>query len=253
MGLKDWETLARKYFAEQKYDVFVPERGWGERVVKSAAGSEWRAARMLGGTLAAILKKPGAVPKTAPFEKFEQFLRCPDCHGSLVIHSDETLQCVKCGYKSPNAGEVYNLLPSAERSELYPGERADIIDFSLPYHGKQLLEGWYDLEGVYGNKYRWIGARASARLRRVKPGPQRLRIRGHASQPGIPGEVRATVNGVPAGVWKLDRTGLFILEADIPEADEYILEIAASPVFRVDTDDRVFTVNLSMIRLVDRD
>jgi len=80
-----------------------------------------------------------------------------------------------------------------------------------------------------------------------------LRIRGHASQPGIPGEVRATVNGVPAGVWKLDRTGLFILEADIPEADEYILEIAASPVFRVDTDDRVFTVNLSMIRLVDRD
>ena len=253
MGLKEWDTLARKYFAEQEYDVFVPERGWGERMVKSAAGSEWRAARMLGGTLAAICKKPGAAPQTPPFEKFEQFLRCPDCHGSLALHSNEALQCVQCGYESPNAGEVYNLLPSAERSELYPGERADIIDFSLPDHGQQLLEGWYDLEGVYGNKYRWIGAHASARLERVKPGPQRLRIRGHASQPGIPGEVRATVNGVLAGFWKLDRTGLFILEADIPEADEYIVDIGASPVFRVDTDDRAFTVNLSMIRLVDRD
>ena len=86
----------------------------------------------------------------------------------------------------------------------------------------------------------------------MKPGPQRLRIRGHASPQGIPGEVRATVNGVQAGAWKLDRTGLFMLEADIPEADEYIVEISASPVFRVDTDDRAFTVNLSMIRLVDR-
>ena len=253
MGLKDWDTLAKKYFAEQEYDVFVPERGWGERIVKGAAGSEWRAARMLGGTLAAILKKPGTPETGLDFDQFERFLRCPDCHSALACNSDETLQCAKCGYESPNAGEVYNLLPSTERNELYPGERADIIDFSLPDHGRQLLEGWYDLEGVYGNKYRWIGAQASARLQRVKPGPQRLRIRGHASQPGIPGEVRAVVNGVPAGAWKLDRTGLFILEADIPEAEEYLVEIAASPVFRVDTDDRAFTVNLSMIRLVDRD
>ena len=77
MGLREWDTLAKKYFAAQEYDVFVPERGWGERIVKSAAGSEWRAARMLGGTLAAICKKPGTAQATRPFEKFEQFPSLP--------------------------------------------------------------------------------------------------------------------------------------------------------------------------------
>ncbi len=250
MGLKDWDTLARKYFAEQEYEVFVPGRGWGERMVKSTAGSEWRAARLLGGTLAAVCKKAGTPPETRAFERFEEFLRCPDCHAALARDSRETLRCARCGYEAANEGQVYNLLPSAERSELYPGERDDIIDFSLPGHERQLLDGWYDLEGVFGNKYRWIGARASAKLRRVKPGPQRLRIRGHASPPGIPGEVRAVVNGATAGAWKLDRTGLFVLEADLPDADEYTIEIEASPSFSVDTDDRTFTVNLSMIRLV---
>jgi hypothetical protein len=62
--------------------------------------------------------------------------------------------------------------------------------------------------------------------------------------------VRAVVNGVEVGAWKLDRIGLFVLEADLPEADEYKIEIEASPTFMVDPDDRIFTVNLSMIRLV---
>ena len=44
-------------FREAEYEIFVPERGWGERIVKRAAlrmdphHSEWRAARLLGGTL----------------------------------------------------------------------------------------------------------------------------------------------------------------------------------------------------------
>ena len=49
----------------------------------------------------------------------------------------------------------------------------------------------------------------------------------------------------------LERVGLFILEADLPEAETYQIEIAASPAWTVPNDDRVFTVNLSMIRLVD--
>jgi hypothetical protein len=114
------------------------------------------------------------------------------------------------------------------------------------------LEGWYDLEGIYGNKYRWIGARATAKLNRVKPGPQRLRIRGHASAQGVPGEIKAMVNGAKVGDWKIDRTGLFLLESDLPQADEYLLEILASPTWQVSTDDRTFSVNLSMIRLVDQ-
>lgn len=265
MVLKQWHTLVRKYFAAFEYDIYVPERGWGERAMKRLAialdpyGSEWRAAHLLGGTLAAVCRKAGEPLAARVFDEtqFEDLLRCPDCHSALARGSDDALACVQCSYRAPNEEQVYNLLPSAERRELYPGERGDIIDFSLPGHERQLLDGWYELEGVFGNKYRWIGAKASARLRRVKSGPQRLRIRGHASPPAIPVEVRATLNGVRAGVWKLDRPGLFVLETgilnerDLNEHGDYLLEIEASPVWTVPTDDRFFTVNLSMIRLVD--
>jgi hypothetical protein len=156
---------------------------------------------------------------------------------------------LRCGYRAANEGGVYNLLPSPERAELYPGDRADVIDFCLPSHAARLLEGWYELEGVFGNKYRWIGEHAVARLVRVSPGPQRLRIRGHASE-GHAVELSASVNGRMAGEWKLERPGLFIVEADLPEADEYRIDIQAAPCWSVPTDDRTFTVNLSMLRLV---
>ena len=263
MGLKQWHALVKKYFAASEFDVFVPERGWGERAMKRLAialdphGSEWHAARLLGGTLAGVCRKAGERPEPCAPDRlqnfrFEALLRCPDCHSEMARSEDDVLACIRCSYRAPNQEQVYNLLPSAERRELYPGQREDIIDFSLPGHERQLVDGWYDLEGVFGNKYRWIGARASARLRRVKPGPQCLRIRGHASPPAIPLEVRASVNGVRAGVWKLDRPGLFVLEAGVTgEHDEYLVEIEGSPVWSVPTDDRAFTVNLSMIRLVD--
>ena len=254
MALPDWHALIQKYFVTQEYEVFVAERGWGERIVKNMAGSEWRAARLLGGTLAAVCKKAGeAVSTPRPIDKFEAFLRCPNCHAALVRDPSETLCCVKCDYRAANEEGVYNLLPSQERSALYPGERDDIIDFSQPDHDRHLIEGWYDVEGVFGNKYRWIGGRAVARLGRVNPGPQRLRIRCHASQTGVPGEFHAVVNGVALGNWKIDRTGLFILEVDVPDAPEYLIEFQASPVWQVETDDRAFTVNISMIRLAPRD
>jgi ubiquinone/menaquinone biosynthesis C-methylase UbiE len=261
MGLTEWDALARKYFAAQEYEIFVPQRGFAERAMKFAAGSEWRAARWLGGTLAAVCRKAGESPErtvvrdeatSSSSDSFERLLRCPDCHAALVRREDDALECRGCEYRAVNQGEVYNLLPSRERKELYPGERDDIIDFSLPSHARQLLEGWYELEGVFGNKYRWIGARAAAKLRRVASGPQRLRIRGHASPQSVPGEVRARVNGSAAGAWKLDRPGLFVLEADVPETSEYLVEIEASPTWTVPTDDRVLSVNLSMIRLVSR-
>jgi hypothetical protein len=146
---------------------------------------------------------------------------------------------------------VYNLLPSAERRELYPDDRPDILDMSRPAHTAQLGEGWHDLEGVYGNKFRWIGRRATARLDRVATGPQRLRIRGFA--PGL-AKVTASVNGTRVREMKVDRPGLFVLEADVPDAPSYELEILASPVIQTPSgDDRELTVNLSMIRLVPRD
>jgi ubiquinone/menaquinone biosynthesis C-methylase UbiE len=268
MGLKEWHSLVRKHFAASEFDVFVPERGWAERAMKRLAialdphGSQWHAARLLGGTLAGVCRKAGQPPEPREFNDlefddlhFEGVLRCPDCHGAMAREAmtnsnEDALACIRCAYRAPNQEQVYNVLPSAERRELYPGQREDTIDFSLPGHERQLLAGWYDVEGVFGNKYRWIGARASARLRRVKPGPQRLRIRGHASPPALPVEVRASVNGVRAGVWKLDRPGVFVLEAAVETHDDYLVEIEASPVWSVPSDDRAFTVNLSMIRLV---
>lgn len=252
MHLPDWDALLGKYFATREYDIFVPERGWGESIVKRVALSQHRAAHWLGGTLAAVCGKSGQRPvASGRLGKFEDLLRCPDCKGSLTKDPDEALRCAACGYEAPCEGEVYNLLRSAERSELYPGARDDIIDFSIPGHEKHLLGDWYALEGVHGNKFRWIGARADARLRRVKPGPQRLRIRGHASPHGIPGEVRAVVNGAPLHTWKLERHGLFVLEADLPEAGEYLVELHASPVWSPPGDARGLSVNLSMIRLVE--
>ena len=86
---------------------------------------------------------------------------------------------------------------------------------------------------------------------RVAGGPQRLRIRGFA-----PGLARVTVsaNGARVREMKVDRPGLFVVEADVPDAPAYELEILASPVVRPsEADGRELTVNLSMIRLVPRD
>jgi hypothetical protein len=253
MYLSDWHRLIVKHFADHQYKPFVPERGWGERIVKRAMRNEWRAARLLGGTLAAMCKKAGAPELLGRLHRFETLLRCPDCHGDLARDLADTLVC-DCGYRAPNEGGVYNLLPAVLRAELYSADRADVIDFSLPSHTARLGDGWYELEGDYGNKFRWIGPRATASLQRARVGPQRLRIRGFAhqlqfakGQPVV--EIRA--NGVRVAQQPLERVGLFIIEADLPEAETYHIEIAAAPAWTVDDDDRTFTINLSMIRLVD--
>jgi SAM-dependent methyltransferase len=262
MTLKGWHDLVRRHFVAHEYDLFVPERGWGERLVKQAAvkldkyGSVWRAAKLLGGTIAAICRKAGK-PVLPSMERFETLLRCPDCHSDLRLQdSDMLLRCLSCGYEAANEGHVFNLLPSADRRELYPGDREDLIDFSLPGHERHLGEGWHALEGTFGNKYRWIGKRATASLRRVSSGPLRIRVRGFAQEAmfatGQP-HVQIRVNGRQAGDWAIDRVGLFVLEADLPDAQEYNIEILASPEWQAPGDARVFTVNLSMIRLVPRD
>ena len=259
MGLKEWHQLVHEHFAQAEYEIFVPERGWGERAIKRAAlridpyRSEWGAARLLGGTLAGICRKAGQ-PGRVPFDasEFQFLLRCPDCRSALTRDQSDSLRCTKCTYKAPNEGGVYNLLPSTDKAELYPGDREDVIDFCLPSHAARLLEGWYELEGVFGNKYRWIGDHAAARLRRMKQEPQRLRIRGHATE-GHPVRLSASANGQKVGEWPIDRPGLFIVEGDLPDSPDYRIDVHASPTWTVPTDDRVFTVNLSMIRLVPRD
>lgn len=263
MGLAHWHTLIQKHFVAQEYELFVPERGWGERLMKQAAvqldphRSIWRAARLLGGTLSAFCCKAGT-PQTefAPVSsRFEQYFRCPDCQRSGLERQGElAICCPQCGYQAASEDGVYNLLPSADRKELYPGSRADIIDFGLPTHAQQLGQGFYEVEGVYGNQYRWIGERATAQLTRVLSGPQRLRIRGHASElqfrAGTPPRIEVNVNSERAGAWPLERTGLFVVEADLPDAAHYDIEIVCRPTWQALPDERMLSVNLSMIRLV---
>ena len=263
MELRDWHELINRHFDEHEFELFVPQRGWGERIAKSIAkkidkyGSDWVPARLLGGTLAAVCKKNGADRPVDPNAPFESRLQCPDCGGKFQLDAGQTLVCQACEYASPIEGGVYNLLRSADKKELYPGDREDVIDFSTPAHTAHLGAGWYDLEGVYGNKYRWIGAHAQASLTNVRQAPQRLRIRGHAHANlfagGTAPQVAIAVNGAPLKTWTLERTGLFILEADIPGAPKYNIEITASPTWQAPPDDRTFTVNLSMIRLDPRD
>jgi ubiquinone/menaquinone biosynthesis C-methylase UbiE len=261
MYLNDWNALVQRHFVAHEYDIFVPERGWGERIVKRAAikadpfGSEWRAARLLGGTLAAVCRKGGdSLVPPVDMARFETYLRCPDCMSAMNRTGGDALVCTNCPYCAQNEGGVYNLLKSRDRSELYPGDREDTIDFCLPSHEARLREGWHELEGVFGNKYRWIGPQARLALKRTQLAPQRVRIRGHAQEnsfkQGKPVTMEVIANGVPVGKWQLDRTGLFVLEADLPEATEYDIVVKASPEWRVPGDSRTLTVNLSMVRLV---
>lgn len=265
--LKDWHNLIHKHFESHEYELFIPRRGWGETSVASLArafdklGSDWTGARLLGGTLAAICKKAGDATHI-PYdpENFEALLRCPDCNAPVDRNpANGAITCTKCQFGAANEGGVYNLLSTQLRNELYPGDRDDIADFSLPSHEALLRDGWFELEGVYGNKYRWIGSTATLVLKRVQPGPQQLRIRGLAtetflSQAGQPPSVSVKINGQPAGKWPIERTGVFILETPVDEkADEYTIEISASPTWMVPEDDRRMSVNISMVRLVPRD
>lgn len=261
MELRDWHQLVQRHFAAQEYELFVPERGWGERVAKRAAvrldphRSVWRAARLLGGTLSAFCRKAGEMDAVPAWGRYEDLLACPDCGGAFGRGDDDALTCGRCGYTAAREGGVYNLLRSEHRRELYPGDRADICDFTVPSHEAKLGEGFYGLEGQYGNRYRWMGGRATVRLERVQSGPQRLRVRGFATEPFLrqgQAAVALRVNGAEVGRWPVERVGMFVLEADVPAAEEYVVEIVAAPVWRQLPDVRELTVNVSMVRLVPR-
>lgn len=266
MTLWDWDRLIRKHFVAREYNLFITRRGWGEEVgyklgrLLDRNRSDWVPARLLGGALAAICRKAGDAPQPrqpeAPIEtNFETFLRCPDCRSALNRDAAETLHCPACGYAAPDEGGVYNLLRSTDRKELYPGPRPDVIDFCQGDCADRLIEGFYAVEGVYGNKYRWIDQRAVFRLDRVQAGPRKLRLRGHADESllahGVP-RLEIKANGRALGVHVLTRPGLFVLEIPLPvDEPSYVVEINASPSYRVPPDERQFTVNLSLMRLVE--
>ena len=78
-------------------------------------------------------------------------------------------------------------------------------------------------------------------------------LRNIRSAKARPVVIQASANGAHVGEWTLDRNGLFIVEADLPEADEYRIDINASPEWKGQNDERALTVTLSMLRLVPQD
>lgn len=261
MTLWDWDHLIRKHFVDHEYELFVPQRGWGERVVYRLGrlldryGSPWVPTRLLGGTMAAVCRKEGftdyvdGLPPMAT--RFEALLKCPDCGDGLRRDASETLHCASCGYEARNEDGVYTLIRSEDRNELYPGLRGDVIDFCQGSCEERLLSGFYGVEGVFGNRYRWIQAHAVFRLERVRPGPLTLRVRGHAPERFQGGRITLKANAAEVGSYAIGRQGLFILEAPLPGNDSsYEIEVLASPSFQSPPDERWFTVNLSHMRLV---
>lgn len=261
MTLKRWQRLLEKHFASRQYEIFLREDGrldgWIKRIAVRADRyhSIWLAARLLGGTLAAVCRKEGEAPATFPDprEHPERYLRCPDCTEPLSRLEGGWLTC-RCGYTAACEDGVYELLPSTERQELYPGEREDVLDFSRPGHEKGLLEGWGPLEGAGANRYRWIATRATARLIAARRGPSKLRLRGFVARRAIElhGRMRVEIraNGRRAGRWTIRRPGLFVLEAELPAAGEYSVEILAAPAWTAPPDTRPLTVNISLLRLL---
>ena len=72
----------------------------GRAGICRASGSEWHAARLLGGTLAAMCRKEGPrQAEFAPVEDLGAYLRCPDCRSALRRDPDGHLRCSACGYE----------------------------------------------------------------------------------------------------------------------------------------------------------
>jgi SAM-dependent methyltransferase len=260
-----WRRLVRRYFPDARFLVYVPERGPGERWVKRLAvwaergRSQWLAAELLGGSITGICRKePSREAQGADFDpaRFERVLQCPDCASPLHRAAAHDLCCTACSYSACDEGGVYNLLPSADRARLYPGDRDDNIDFSLPGHETKLRSGWYELDGPFGNRYRWIGREATALLRPVGQGSWELRVRGYAADVSFREHtavrVSFRVNREEAGAVVLRQPGTFVFEAPLPAAPEYLVTVYVDRVVYVPGDDRPYGVNLSLLRLVSR-
>ena len=149
MGLKDWNTLIGKYFEDRKYEIFVPERGWGERVVKRAAvladphGSEWRAGAPARWNARRGVPEGGIGVGAAAARKFRRF----SALSQLPLH----IQPESCGFldlatavmrlQMKTASTICCRRPNARSFTLAIAK--DIVDFSQPGHTRHLVHCWY--------------------------------------------------------------------------------------------------------------
>jgi SAM-dependent methyltransferase len=255
-GLPGWRRMLEGYFPYVRTMTFPRTHGWANRQVERAVwkfnqeGAPEATASLLGATLTAFCRKEGVPP---PDLDVRSAMACPDCTGSFDWRDDDHVVCIRCGYEAVREEGVFNLLPSRERSELYPKGRPDIIDFTRAGHEAGLVSGFEPVEGQYGNKYRWIQGSARVNLTPAAAEPQRLRIQGFAPlqwfEQGTP-SVEIVVNGATVSRHRIDRQGLFVLEDKLPVSAGYAVELRSTPVWRDVPGVRDVCCTLSLIRLL---
>ena len=215
----NWQRLMERHFAAHQYQLFVPERGWAERWPKRAL-PDATAAELLGGTIAAVCRKAGKrrsrTGNRRPRRNDSCAARTATARSSRAGQVSHPAACAAAAPRRTARGvQPAPLRPLPHAVPRQP--RRYGADFSQPGHEARLSGDWYEVEGVFGNKYRWMGPRAAVRLRRVEPRPPSVcasaasRTRRRFPR-GEPVTIAVAVNGAATRFWKLDRPGLFILE-----------------------------------------
>jgi SAM-dependent methyltransferase len=257
-----WHDLLHQHFSTVRLLTFPRLRGaanrWAHRWIQrfSRNASDSRVADLLGATIAAFCVKAGSLPPQ-PASLWDA-LACPACLAPVSRTTPDSLACSSCNWSAAADGGVFNLLPPDLRDELYPKTaRPDCLDFSKPGHEFSLISGFHQLEGSFGNRYRWIGDTATATLQQTVGIASKLRVRGFAPEEIFSSHrprVTITINHGSPTAHTLSSPGLFVLEVPAPPAARLDIIISVSHSFPEPGDPpataRRLSVNISLLRLV---
>ena len=111
--------------------------------------STWRAARMLGGTLAAVCRKGGEAVIPCLLTPIRSRLHCGV---RIVMGRFDATRAISsrvnsAGTRLRTKAAFITSCHRPKRRSSTPGDRDDVIDFSLPGHEKSCLTAGMDLKG----------------------------------------------------------------------------------------------------------
>ena len=166
MYLSDWHRLIAKHFAEHRYQTFVPERGWGERIVKRAALNRLARRATARRHPGRHVQESGLVRATPSHSSVSKPCSAARIATAILTRDADGHPGLRLRLSRAQRGRSLQFAARRPARRTLSRRPPDVIDFSLPSHTGRLGDGWYELEGDYGNKYRWIGAPG---LRRAPP------------------------------------------------------------------------------------
>ena len=193
-------------------------------------------------------------PRLASCETVSQ---CPDCCRQPDRGDDGTFRCRACGFQAPDEGGVYNLIRSGVSAR--NSTRAAAPTSSTSACPTTKSNCWKD--GAPGRSVRQQVPLDRRTCRRpLDAGGARGRhgcasgatpTRG-SSRRANPCVWRRPPTASAWGAGRSNAADLFMLEADLPDAEEYRIDLYASPSWTAPPDNRQFTVTISMVRLVSK-